>query len=416
MKEGPLAYVLILIVIVQHARTLVPASLDVEVRCHNFETFANWTYDKGSLQPIFRVQILKDINNADSETNCTSLHHLNISSSVTHIYDTYYVNVSAMNGSNKSISAVSPQFSYRKDLPAEIRCMLDFPNVTLSVKGGQITFTFSHPYQVYKDTPTVKNLNRLYPNGCEECKNFKYRVGMDTLYDEKICKEEVCKGTFQVPGNSERYCISLNGTDLNTKSGMLCQLEESQIGWISVTIIIIVLCIMTGSFIVFGAIACSITRKTMPSLPKPLLPLGFKMHPENTMMPKDYNGQIVLPFVSHKPLFLTPKEEIPVDTPSLAAPHEGSRLRIGQAHLEEWNSNQEAMHLIELRDPCHKVWSDQSRQSGPAMEEPVENSSGSPLGCSLSGYDRPQVLEVEISPGDIVDGYGLNDHTSQIVF
>ena len=48
--------------------------------------------------------------------------------------------------------------------------------MTLSVKGGQITFAFSHPYQVYKDTPTVKNLNRLYLNGCEECKMFKYSV------------------------------------------------------------------------------------------------------------------------------------------------------------------------------------------------------------------------------------------------
>ena len=41
--------------------------------------------------------------------------------------------------------------------------------------------------------------------------------------------EELCKGTFQVPGNNEGYCISLKGTELNTKSGILCQPEEPQI-------------------------------------------------------------------------------------------------------------------------------------------------------------------------------------------
>ncbi|KAJ8364850.1 hypothetical protein SKAU_G00136810 [Synaphobranchus kaupii] len=419
MKEASLVIVFILIIILQNARTLVPAPFNVKVSCHNFVSVAYWNFGKGSLRPLFRVQILKDINNADSETTDTWLHHQNISSSVTHIHDSYYVNVSAMNGSEIATSAVSPEFSYHKYLPAEVRCTLDFPNVTLSVKGGQITFTFIHPYQVYKDTPTVKNLNRLYPNGSEECKNFKYRVlynGKDTLHMDKICKEEVCKGTFQAPGNSERYCISLTGTELNTNSGIICQHEETQTNW--TYFILIVMCIVVTGFsllIVIGVIVFTRTMKTMPPVPKPLVPLGFKTHPENTMMPKDYNGQIAWPFVSPKPLLRTPKEVVLVDSPSLAAPKEGSQVLIGQVHLEEWSGNQEAMHLIDLRDPCHKVCSDQSRQWETGREEPAEDCGSSLLYSSFSGYDRPQVLEVEISPGDIVNGYGPCDHTSEMV-
>lgn len=142
--------------------------------------------------------------------------------------------------------------------------------------------------------------------------------------------------------------------------------------------------------------------------------MGFKMYPENTMMPKDYNGQIAWLLVSPKALLLTPDEVLPVDSPSLLAPQEGCRFPIGQVHLEEWSSNQEARHLIDLREPCHKVWNDQSKQSGPTKEKLEEDCSSSPLCSSLSGYDRPQVLE--ISPGDIVDGYGPYDHTSQIDF
>ncbi|XP_035256353.1 interferon gamma receptor 1 isoform X1 [Anguilla anguilla] len=395
------------------AEKTVPAPFDLKLSCHNFETVVYWNYKNVSLRPRFRVQILKDINNADSETTETSFLRQDISSFVTHIYDSYYVNVSAMKESEISTSAVSPQFSYRKDLPAEVRCTLDFPNVTLSVKDGQITFTFSHPYQVYKDTPMVKKLN-----GCEECNKFKYSVSYnetDTYNYE--CLEEVCKETFHIPGNSDQHCISLSGTELKINSGRICQCEETQISWIYF-IFVSVCIVVAGAFvlIVIGVIVFMRTTKTMPLLPKTLVTLGFKKHPENTMMPKDYNGQIAWPFISPKTLLLSPKEVVPADSPNLAAPEEGSRFPIGEVHLEEWSSNQEATHLLDLREPCHKVCSDQSRQWEITREEPTEDYGGSPPYGNFSGYDRPQVLEVEISPGDIVHGYGPRDHDDQMVF
>ncbi|KAJ8264623.1 hypothetical protein GJAV_G00151390 [Gymnothorax javanicus] len=401
---------IIFILMFPDGRTSVPAPFDVKVSCHNFDTTVFWNYTKGPSRPLFRVQILKDLNIADSVATNTRLHHLNISSSVTDFHNSYYVNVSAINGSQISTSAESQQFSYHKYLPAELRCTLDFPKVTLTVKHGQIKYTFSHPYQVYKETPTVKNLMSLCAIGCKECWVFQYRVvynGTNLIHHDEECMEEICRGTFHVPGNSDLYCITLSGKELNTNSGIICQREESENG--TVHAVVISACVLViGCFVLIGVVATlrTIRMQSMPSLPKPLVHHGFKTHIENTMKPKDFNGQIAGPLVSSTPLLLSSKDEESVDSPSLATPQEGSRFPIGWVCQQQWSSSEEAMHLIDHREACDIVCGGQSRQWEPTRKEPVVDRSGSSVHSIFSGYDRPQVLEVEISPGDIVEGYG----------
>ncbi|KAG7493000.1 hypothetical protein MATL_G00020680 [Megalops atlanticus] len=402
MKDSLLTSALTLLIILENGLTLVPAPFNVTVTCHNFETIVYWKYSEVSQFPLFKVELIKDVFNEESEMKNTTLPYVNISSSI-RILERYYVKVTAVNGSEKSETAESPTFSFDNSVPVSILCFLDFPDVNLSVKGGLMTVTFTHPFHVYRNTPALEQLS--------PSKVFRYKVLLNGAMSETLCEcaeiQRDCSITIPVP-EKKLHCVNLTGTLRNTvvrTSKEICQQEEPQSG---MPYFAIPLALALAASVGIMCLVIVFVKKTTSTSSR-LKFLFSSLHPQQTMMPQVLDMQI-----SSTPLLQVLKDTSLEEIPTVIALLQGgSCFRIGQEactglHMEERGSGQGPAQPTSLREPCR------DQPSGRELENKKQGEdSGDSQLCVIgsSGYDRPQILlEVELFPADLVEGYR---HTRQ---
>ncbi|XP_065151242.2 interferon gamma receptor 1 isoform X1 [Paramisgurnus dabryanus] len=182
----------------------IPPPSNVSITCDSYKVEVHWEYP--NLKDVFFLVELQDYTGKESQN--TSDHWINISKMLKNpAYNRYVVYVTAVQGkmSNKSESDI---FSFNENAPSTIKCRLDFPEVSLSAKGGKLHLEFPNPLHLYKNTPALRNnTDKLVYSAETEEFNITNKVK-----DSCGFEFETCKTSIAIAEEREEYCVNLTGT------------------------------------------------------------------------------------------------------------------------------------------------------------------------------------------------------------
>ncbi|XP_034150384.1 interferon gamma receptor 1 [Esox lucius] len=340
---GPLA---VLVILVTDVSTLVPPPENVTVSCKNFRTIVYWNYSEPSPQTFFDLKITGD--NSLNDIRNIKQHHYDLSDLIwnTEELDRYFVNITANDGTETSSPQESSLFTFNRRKTAIIHCELDFPDVDLPMMDDMVKVSFKNPYHLY---PELKRSHM-----CGDDISFHWKVYTNNSHEEILhefyCKKEKCGEEFIVPEKKQNNCFSFEGDAMEhrlafKRKGPICILHENKINSQTIYLPIIFSLIVLGAIIL---ITCwkfwGKQNQGLANFPKSLASLLSNTHGKNCHMH--------LPF--------------------------------------------ESMSLINSIEPDFT-------QTQSLLEMPEQNIPED-IGIPESGYDRKHV--VEMSPGDVVSGYG----------
>lgn len=393
--KGFASTVFVLFMFLDEGFTAIPSPVNLNIQCHNFSVRAYWNYSQPSLQPSFTVELFRYGGERINVTNCWNIRrrHCDVSRLVLHsVKESYFVRVSAVVGSEQSAPAVSPEFTYNRNMVEEEHCLLDFPRVNMSVWRGELSLVFTHPWEVYREA-----LRHEKTQKCKAFRKFSYSVhsrgqGKDSLRldCEYRCKEHgsVCEGRLLVSETLEKHCVTLEGVmnDIQVVTA-----EEICVGRLppaartgtpsrdagsldsSLAISLLVAVVVLVLLALIAVLAFRRKTRGTSAIPKMMASLLTGPHSAGRLLQPepDVASEVQCMHPPADPAPDPPQDCSAADTLA-PIPPEGSRFPLG-------------------------VEAEPARRGGAQDVDspPVE----------FSGYDRPQVLSVEIGPGDNVQGY-----------
>ncbi|NXS60273.1 INGR1 protein, partial [Brachypteracias leptosomus] len=120
----------------------VPSPTQIEVKSKNFNTTLQWEYPPMSETPRFNVEIkpytLGDYKNVSTCVNI-SARFCDISGEIYDVFDSHWIRVKAVTGSQQSDYGVTDEFIMRK------HGKIGPPKLSLSRHGDNITVDIYHP-------------------------------------------------------------------------------------------------------------------------------------------------------------------------------------------------------------------------------------------------------------------------------
>lgn len=128
------------------ALSTVPTITNVNLTCRNFKNVLYWNYSAPDLKPEFTVTIRG--YQSEEKLVSTKQTYLELSKYTQNAGELYYIQVEAQGKSSENVSE-GFSFSYNDDFPADIKCLMDFPELTVSVLQRRIKLSFLHPYHVH---------------------------------------------------------------------------------------------------------------------------------------------------------------------------------------------------------------------------------------------------------------------------
>ncbi|KAL4640841.1 interferon gamma receptor 1 isoform X2 [Arapaima gigas] len=362
----------------------IPSPENVTVRCHNFENVVYWNYSASDQPTYFAVNISRYVSSPHEEKGCTntSQHHCDISKETREVEEQYFVSVTAMVGSDVSESADSAQFTYYKFFDGQV-CLVDFPPVNVSVQEGSVVVSFMHPFDFYrKALKHVKNK--------EVYKKFVFHVEHENrshVLSFSCIVRRLCKAVIPNITDVHSFTIEglMNGMTMTTSTSVNIPVEPRRTHpmmyvifatcAVIFSIIVVVLCVFVYKYL----------TRSSSSLPKAVVSVLTNPHRgPSTMNPERENAMLVQAInspSSDTDLLLYSPDAKSDCTPTDALPKDGSRFPLGA------RSN---------GDVSGSSHSSETETSG--EEQAVS-------GVFSSGYDRPKLLDLEMSPGDTVIGY-----------
>ncbi|XP_041730510.2 interferon gamma receptor 1-like [Coregonus clupeaformis] len=401
----------VLIVLVTEVSTLVPPPEKVTVSCNNFQTTVYWNYSELLYQPDFKLNISGDYG---WQENFTKQHHYDLSPLMWNAkeLDRYFVTITAIGETEESASQKSSIFTFNRQMTAKIHCKLDFPAVNVSMKDMEVTVSFDNPYHLYTE------LRESRMGGDD--KTFSYQVTYENT-NHLFCKieDKVCRYTFTVLENKEQYCVSLEGDAMGrrvmfNRTGPICGHEDKTISLESILLMLLPLIIIgIVAFVVFVTIRLckrSMRKITLSNFPKTLASILSNPHANNIMYLQceiiAYISGIEPATTTSQSLLETSEEEEPVESATTCVGSSAYlQYPISSGQVGEGLSDSRSQlrtELLELTQPCSVLLcGDDSVESDSRIFE-VEDMD--------SGYDKPHIplqeVEVEMSVGDVVVGYG----------
>uniref|UniRef100_A0A4W5PZ50 Fibronectin type-III domain-containing protein n=1 Tax=Hucho hucho TaxID=62062 RepID=A0A4W5PZ50_9TELE len=399
---GSLTFLMVLVAAVS---TLVPPPENVTVSCNNLQTTVYWNYSELLRQPLFKLKITGDLNS--SWKNSTE-HHYDLSTLMWNAkeLDRYFVNITAIDETEESAPQESSIFTFNNDLTADIHCKLDFPAVKVSMRDMIVTVSFDNPYHLYTEL-------KEYCMG-EGDKCFLYYENNDTF--KCPIEDKVCRHDFTVWENKEQYCVSLEGNAMGNvmfnRIGPICGYEDKTISLESSLLMLLPLIIIViVTFVVFVTIRLckrSMRKKNLSNFPKTLTSILSNPHDKNIM---DLQCEIIAHISGIEPpttrsqsmLETSEEEEEPTTSVGFSAylQHHISSGQVGGILLD--SRSQLRSELQEVTQPCSVLLCGDDSEESDSRTLEVKD-----MDFTASGYDKQHnpLLEVEMSAGDVVVGYG----------
>ncbi|XP_023680704.2 interferon gamma receptor 1 [Paramormyrops kingsleyae] len=365
---------------------------NLTMSCHNFTVTAHWKYMEPSPGTQFKVKINRELENGDPNIINTTRHHCDVSSLITSVENSYYLEVNATNGTEESAAESSETFSFDKYMPSEVKCVLDFPAVKLSIKGGKIMVHFVHPLQLYKTASVLQHLEKTAPAEYNKHKKFVYYVVInDKSTFTYNCTENKCHAIIPITEKKEMYCVTLNGLLKNTvvrSSESICSHEEPESSYYRWHLLLFLVPLVLAVVIMTGIKMFKKVNKTTSNLKfEELKIFAFVLsnqRPEcNIIQLESVSVQKVQ---SVEPRISVPEETHSGQLQTTVLPRNG-RFKIGPGWM---TGSAESANVHSLLEDCDRLSESSNCQSE----------------MDACGYDRPHQLDVEMSPGDKVTGYG----------
>ncbi|NP_001348100.1 interferon gamma receptor 1 isoform X1 [Kryptolebias marmoratus] len=383
-----------------------PLPANVTVSCQNAKTTVRWDYSKREPHTIFRVTLIFTPDSKHEEY--TTDHQYDLSSLVwqseEHYMSFLYVSITAIEGGNQSKPVSSNTFSFNSLKTVDTKCILDFPPVKLNVNETKTSVTFENPFSFYKELrSTVKGTSSAFQfDVASDGHNFK---GKCTVKDGS-CKQDV---TFN---EGKEKCVTLKGW-LFLNSGMepisfrkterICSTASPEFADQGVSLLAVIL---MSSFAlltcVVGISICKVKAWTMktPDLPKPLV-----VQTDDTKVL--CTAETVISPVSmdkpYKTSTIKPEDSYPksydVSSSSLDSILSDRPLYKDKGRqLEDSKQELEAVGLMGTR-------TDEDSVDGSVRTECVSLSSQDEERESMSPYDSPHFVMLDMGDGDIITGY-----------
>ncbi|XP_066552640.1 growth/differentiation factor 10b [Amia ocellicauda] len=393
----------------------LPPPTNVSVSCHNLETVLHWDYSPATPDPVFTVELLR-YNEGDwkpvSGCNRISKWQCNVSSYITEVENTYSLRVKAAEGSAESKFEMIPEFfTYSIRYEGKL-CTWDFPAVNVTAHGKDIHLQFPHPREIYKG----RNLTLKKYKGLEYKVQYwnesHHKMGFECAFDKA---HPICERKFSVSEERDRHCFSLSGTMgyniVLDETQAICVDGKPKKPVLDATKITIIVVSLTAAVLIFLFVTGWIIfrRLTMQptSVPKSLVSMLTGNRAGGSTIRNEHEDISEVRTIgtsesAQKLLYEDAK------TPSPSSPSSDCvRCKIGQENFEESSGslmvdlpeNPNVISAVTV-DAKTTLPSDVSGSGGPGRED-----SGNCSFFPSSGYDRPQVLQVELSPGDTVEGY-----------
>nr|XP_055060285.1 interferon gamma receptor 1 isoform X1 [Misgurnus anguillicaudatus] len=398
----------------------IPAPSNVSITCDSYNVEVHWEYP--NLEGVhFKVEVRDSMNGKESQT--TSDHWINISNMLKNpAFNRYVVHVTAIQGniSNKLISDV---FSFNENAVSTIKCRLDFPEVSLSAKEGKLHLEFPNPLHLYKNTPALRNNTEIlsYVAETEE-------VNITNKW-EKSCGFEfkTCETSIAFAEEREEYCVNLTGKigqrslkdkkqqcfkgDLKSSEGA----EEREEIFVN----------LTGT----------IGQKLLKDKKEPFFKGDQKSYPHFTTFLYPVLGVVLgLLFITTIITLLGKRCNKKIQKKAAMAFPKFLVFKPTQTHLceplnveaENVARDLQILPVTSDEDPTTQLtklieFSDDEPSEGQSSEHYDKNAEDGDLedidtssidteavdstGGLSSGYDCPHALRLEMSPGDLVEGY-----------
>ncbi|XP_028462115.1 interferon gamma receptor 1-like [Perca flavescens] len=268
-----LSGVLLLLLSRAAAAAIVPPPTNVKLSCLNLDVVVTWEYSEQGPQTRFLVHI--EGSEGEPYQNETTDHRYDLSdyiwASEERYMDNYHVNVTAVEGGNRSKPVSSETFSFNRLKTVKIECELDFPPVDVDEKDSGATVSFVNPLHHYD------RLKHAVKTGAT---TFEFTISSDAGNITESCKagETICKRNISFPEGVKK-CVSLNGSLVHgelrrnvlfTKTHDICATASIELPAIALAIMLFFL------FVVISAITFLICKAKAWTMKLPGLPSALE--------------------------------------------------------------------------------------------------------------------------------------------
>ncbi|XP_078022614.1 interferon gamma receptor 1 [Epinephelus lanceolatus] len=392
---GAFTVLLFLISRVSAGNVLPPTN--VTLSCTNLNVTVSWKYRERQPQTSFRVHITGSAGDYETETTD---HQYDLSHFVWQSEERYlafhYVTVTAIEGGNQSKSVHSETFTFNKFNYPQKRCALDFPPADLNENDSGATVSFVNPLYFYRELKEADKPNTV---------TFIYNVFSDGALKsgpaECTAAHEHCKHDVSFLEGVEK-CVNLSGW-LNAgnnvggvvfrESGRICLSESTELHAVALTVMLFVLAILISGIIIIIYKANAWTMK-IPSLPKLLI---SEPHPREwdmyAHMSHEHFSQAIVSQPCKNPSVSSEEENHLMENLDSST---GSGFQHDEFYMEGGRSEGYG------RGDDSENSSVKSETDSTGLEEEDEEELEE---VSVSPYDCPHTLQVDMGDGDMVTGY-----------
>ncbi|NP_001347806.1 interferon gamma receptor 1 precursor [Austrofundulus limnaeus] len=387
---------------------IVPAPTNVTVSCQNVKTTVSWIYNKQQPDTTFKVTIQPE----DSQPHVvyTREHSYELGSFVWQSQKLYmsflYVTITAIQGGNQSEAVKSNSFSFNNLKTVHTKCFLDFPHVNLLMHEMKMSVTFQNPLSFYKE------LNSTVEGTSSE---FTFDVILDEHKFSGKCfvKDSYCKLDVKF-SEGEDKCVSLTGHLLYNnginfvsfrKTHRFCSTEPPEhdhgVNYLAVLLMssfVLLICVMI-------ILICKVKAWTTKT-PDPPKILEWTVQANHTNVHYTVTA-VMSPVSMYKPYKTSViKTEVKCYPESYHMSSSGSNSVPSDTHLyketrrqlQDGNQELEALGLISGENRT-------DNDSADVQIECISVSSQEEERGSISPYDSPHFVLLDMGDGDMVTGY-----------
>ncbi|XP_071359951.1 interferon gamma receptor 1 [Trachinotus anak] len=241
--HGAFTALLLLVSTLSAVTAAVQKPTNVNLSCQNLKTTVTWDYSEDQPHTSFRVRAKSSAGHYEGETTD---HQYDLSPFIWSSLDNYtafhYVNVTAVQGGRESTPVTSKTLSFNQALPADIKCDLDFPPVSLTAGDSEFTVSFNNPFYFYEELNQATKPDHVY--FAFTVSNSSADLGSaDCKLGDKICRYDV---SFS---EGAEECVKLNGrlSDGNhvnlvrfRETDRICASESAEIHMVTLTVLLFV--------------------------------------------------------------------------------------------------------------------------------------------------------------------------------
>ncbi|KAM9708112.1 uncharacterized protein ACNS7B_000533 [Menidia menidia] len=369
----------LVVVILIHAVSsdVVPPPANVKVNCANRKTTVSWDYRRERPQTTFRVNI-KGPKLDEMVITADQLYDLTHSvwQSGQHYLNYLVVTVTAVQGGNESEAVSSESFSFNDLKTVDKKCVLQFPpwDVDEDKKRKGVTVSFENPIHFYKELK--KDAEDL---------EFHFSIITNQMQQNVSCTRSqiTCKGDVKFPEGVKK-CVRLKGhfTTNGVPQVMFQETPKNCTPENNLVVLTVVPLFVLGLAIIGIVILICLVKAWTMDIPNPkFLDIDDKCQdPEKRILyPEAQNGQI-----SSLQVHKNCQQTFEDDSASSVTDSRASLLYAERGNL--------------CPDGGYRSGIESSNESVNAACEEEDNQSVSP-------YDRPHVMQMDLGDGDMVDVY-----------